>query len=138
MLVDVTVSITFCSQLLRQPCRPTRSTHRLRSWTGRSSTSGQRSARISHALAIHWDSRPLVLGSATLLNITLEVSLSGIDGEGWIGLGFGDSMVTAQLSMTMLPIGAPATVSDLFAFDGYSAPSPAVERSRVHSGVGRS
>ena len=85
---------------------------------------------MSPALVLHWDPLPLVSGTATVLNLTLEVSLSEIGGEGWIGLGFGDSMLDAQLSMTMLPVGQPAYVKDLYAFDGYSAPSPAVDASR--------
>jgi len=87
--------------------------------------------RLSPALVLHWDPQPLYLGTATVLNLTLEVALSAIGGEGWIGLGFGDSMITAQLSMTMLPAGQPASVRDLYAFDGYTAaPSAAVDKSR--------
>ena len=86
--------------------------------------------RLSPALVLHWDPQPLYLGTTTVLNLTLEVALSVIGGEGWIGLGFGDSMITAQLSMTMLPAGQPASVRDLYAFDGYAAPSPAVDTSR--------
>jgi hypothetical protein len=65
-----------------------------------------------------------------LLNLTLEVALSAIGGEGWIGVGFGGSMVKAQLSMALLPVGGRATVADLFAYDGYRAPSPVGSTSR--------
>jgi hypothetical protein len=39
-------------------------------------------------------------------------------------------MVKAQLSMALLPVGGRATVADLFAYDGYRAPSPVGSTSR--------
>lgn len=86
--------------------------------------------RISPALALHWDSAALRSPNATQLNLTLEVTLSAVGGEGWIGLGFGESMVTAELAMAILPVGGRASVADLFAFDGYAAPSPVGDTSR--------
>ena len=79
---------------------------------------------ISEALTLRWDPAPLRTGNATQLNLTFEVALSAVGGDGWVGFGFGESMVEAQLLRVVLPAGGPATIEDLSAVDGYAAPSP--------------
>jgi hypothetical protein len=64
------------------------------------------------------------------MNLTLIVLMSEIGGEGWVGLGFGSSMLTSEIALVMLSRSAGATVADVSAQDGYAAPS-------VYEGVGR-
>jgi hypothetical protein len=88
------------------------------------------SVRLSPALTLEWDASPLIDHTASFLNITLAVSMSAIGGEGWVGLGFGSSMLSSEIALVMLPADSAASVTEVVAADGYAPPTPVLGTGR--------
>lgn len=76
-------------------------------------------AELSSAVSVSWTR--LHEGQAYIV-LTFTIAPS-VGAGGWVGFGFGESMLTAQIALLTLPSHGTATVEDVSASAGYTLPT---------------